>query len=108
MKYLLSSGRSSDSIEEYIIDLFRLYLQVWPNDIPGLSDIGFDFILSNVKRPDMLSEVSTRLGSLVDKLRGKFSNVDITIDQIELLSESRVRVTLTVNNKNTEKIVIEV
>lgn len=108
MKYLLSTGRASDSIEEYIIDLFRLYLQVWPNDIPGLDDIGFDFILTNVKRPDLLGEVSMRLGSLVSKLRGKFNNVDITIDSIELIDETRIRVTLTVNNRNTEQIVIEV
>ena len=108
MKYLLSTGRASDSIEDYVIDLFRLYLQVWPSDIPGLSDIGFDFILTNIKRPDLLSEVSARLGSLVSKLRGKFSNVDISIDSIELIDETRIRVTLTVNNRNTEQIVIEV
>ena len=44
-KFLLSTGKTTDKIEYYVVDLFRLYLSVYPGDIPGASRIGFDFNL---------------------------------------------------------------
>ena len=43
-RYLLSTGASTTEIEKYVLDLFKLYIQIYPGDIPG-SNIGFNFIL---------------------------------------------------------------
>lgn len=108
-KYLLSTGLATDKIEEYIVDLFRLYLQVLPGDIPGLPQLGFNFILTNTKKADIQSTVSSRASVLVDKIQSRFGeSVKIIIDSIEVISENLVRITITVNNTLTEKIVIEV
>ena len=42
-KYLLSTGESTTRIERYILDLFKLNLQIYPGDIPG-SKLGFEFL----------------------------------------------------------------
>ena len=44
-KYLLSTGTATDRLEYYVLDLFRLYLKIYPGDIPGASGLGFDFNL---------------------------------------------------------------
>ena len=106
-KYLLSTGRSTDKIEEYVVDLFRLYLQIWPGDIPGDSSIGFDFILTDVKGIDLKREVATRVDKLISKIREKFNGgVTITVEEISFLSTSQVKVTLKVNNTLTENVII--
>ena len=108
-KYLLSTGRSTDKIEDYIVDLFRLYLQIWPGDIPGMPSLGFDFIMTDVRKANLLSEVTSRVNSLLNKIKEKFgSSVSIVLDNVELLDESKVRVTFTVNDNTTEKIDIEI
>ena len=107
-KYLLSTGLATDKLEEYIVDLFRLYLQIWPREIPGLPQLGFDFILTDVKKADLVSNVSSRLSSLITKIQDKFgASVTITLDSVEIIDETKVRVTITVNDKTTDKFIIE-
>ena len=107
-KYLLSTGLATDKLEEYIVDLFRLYLQIWPREIPGLPQLGFDFILTDVKKADLVSNVTSRLSSLITKIQDKFgASVTITLDSVEIIDETKVRVTITVNNKTTDKFIIE-
>lgn len=107
-KYLLSTGLATDKLEEYIVDLFRLYLQIWPREIPGLPQLGFDFILTDVKKADLVSNVTSRLSSLITKIQDKFgASVTITLDSVEIIDETKVRVTITVNDKTTDKFVIE-
>ena len=107
-KYLLSTGLATDKLEEYIVDLFRLYLQIWPREIPGLPQLGFDFILTDVKKADLVSNVTSRLSSLITKIQDKFgASVTITLDSVEIIDETKVMVTITVNDKTTDKFVIE-
>lgn len=107
-KYLLSTGLATDKLEEYIVDLFRLYLQIWPREIPGLPQLGFDFILTDVKKADLVSNVTSRLSSLITKIQDKFgASVTITLDSVEIIDETKVRVTITVNDKTTDKFIIE-
>ena len=49
-KYLLSTGLITDKVEIYVLDLFKLHLSVYPKDIPGINNIGFDFIITNTKK----------------------------------------------------------
>ena len=102
MKYLLSTGELTSKIENYILDLFKLNLYIYPNDIPN-SNIGFNFILGDVKKNELVSEIRTRISQLVEKLSNRFSGIRITLDSVELLSEDIARVTVTVNQE-TDKI----
>lgn len=107
-KYLLSTGLATDKIEDYIVDLFRLYLQIWPGEIPGFPQLGFDFILTDVKKADLVSNVTSRLSSLINKIQDKFGQgVKISLDSVEIIDETRVRVTITVNDTTTDKFDIE-
>ena len=53
MNYLLSTGQITNQVEYYIIDLFKLYLNIWPKDIPGASKIGFNFIFTNKNKREI-------------------------------------------------------
>lgn len=108
-KYLLSTGLATDKLEEYIVDLFRLYLQIWPGEIPGLPQLGFDFILTDVKKSDLVNDVTSRLSTLITKIQDKFgAAVKITLDSVEIIDASRVRATITVNDNTTDKFIIEI
>lgn len=108
-KYLLSTGIATDKFDEYVVDLFRLYLQVWPGEIPGMPKLGFDFILTDVRKPDLKETVSSRLSTLANTLEERLgSNVSIRIDDISIVSESKVKITITVNNTTTSDFEVEV
>ena len=98
MKYLLSTGESTSLPEYYIIDLFRLHLSIFPGDIPGASQAGFNFILTDTKKSEVVSEIRGRINSLISKIKGKFnSNPDIKIVSLDLIDETRVKLVLSVN-----------
>ena len=99
-KYLLSTGKSTTQIEKYILDLFKLNLKIWPGDIPGLPKVGFDFILTDTKKDEVVEEVRYRVKNLVDRLKERFTGqkIDIEISSIELIDSERVRVVINVND----------
>lgn len=101
MKYLLSSGDITNRLELYIIDLFRLNMQVYPDDIPW-SVIGFDFIMSNVKKPDVPAEIEYRVKKLLNRIQDRFTGVTIKLDSIEILDETLARVKFSVNLEPAE------
>ena len=107
-KYLLSTGIATDKIEDYIVDLFRLYLQIWPGEIPGLPQLGFDFILTDIKKADLVNNVTSRLSCLINIIQDKFgAAVTILLNSVEIINETRVQVTITVNDTTTDKFIIE-
>lgn len=110
MKYLLSTGLSTDKVEYYIIDLFKLYLNIWPKDIPNSPDIGFDFILTDVKKDELVNTVRSRVEGLINKIKGKFRNyrtLSIAIESIEIIDQTRIKVTINVNQVKSEEILID-
>lgn len=96
-KYLLSTGRSTVKIEKYILDLFKLNLKIFPGDIPN-SNIGFEFILNDIKGDELLDTIKSRVNTLVDKFRAKFSNINISVESVELLSKEQVRIKINVDD----------
>jgi hypothetical protein len=107
-KYLLSTGRVTTKFEEYIVDLFRLYLQIYPDDIPGASNIGFNFILTDVMKSDLPDEVLYRAQSLVNSIKNKFSQgIDISLESCELIDEKLAKIVVKVNKKYSEEITID-
>lgn len=94
-KYLLSTGVCTSKIEDYILDLFRLNLQVWPGDIPG-SNVGFDFIFSDTKKDMLQRDVKNRVESLVSRIQSQFGGIKIEVSGIDLIDETRVLITIDV------------
>lgn len=101
MKYLLSSGECTERLELYIIDLFKLNMQIYPEDIPW-SAIGFDFLMTNVSKPDVPSEIEYRVKKLLDRFQKRFGGVQISLESIEVLDETRARVIFNVSKERGE------
>jgi len=106
-KYLLSTGTATDRLEYYVLDLFKLYLKIYPGDIPGASGLGFDFNLAGVQKADLPSVISTKVSQLVRTIQGRFkSGVTITLDSVEIVSEEKAKIVVTVNRDVTDDIYI--
>lgn len=105
-KYLLSTGKSTTKIEDYILDLFKLNLLIYPNDIPN-SNVGFDFILGDVKKEDLQREVRNRVDSLVSRIQSQFKGTTMSVTGIDLIDETRVLITIDVKG-TTDTIVIDI
>lgn len=101
MQYLLSTGEITSRLEYYIIDLFKLNMQIYPDDIPW-SVIGFDFIMTDVKKPDVPGEIESRVKKLIDRFRDRFTGVTIELESIEILDEERAHVIFNVNKERGE------
>lgn len=102
-KFLLSTGRSSYRVEYFILDLFKIYLTVYPEDIPGADGIGFDFSLAGVKKEDLKNELTLRLASLISKFKNKFGDtVSIELSSIELIDETLANVSINVNSMSDD------
>lgn len=109
MKYLLSTGQSTSKIEYYIIDLFKLYLNIWPGDIPNNRNIGMDFILTDVKKDELIKTVENRVSKLVDKIKNKFTQtISITVESIEIIDEVSVKLIINVNQVKSDDILINI
>lgn len=109
MRYLLSTGQSTNLPEYYIIDLFRLYLKIYPNDIPGASQVGFDFIFTNVKKNEIVNEIRGRIDSLISKIKSKFpSNPNIQVVSLDLIDETRIKLVISVNQIQSEEIEVDI
>lgn len=103
MKFLLSSGRVTDKVEEYLIDLFKLYLTIYPGDIPGASEFGFDFNLIGVYKDALPGEIQSRALGLVNKVNSRFkSGVSLSLKSLEMIDETRVRMVVSAGEKDEE------
>lgn len=103
-KYLLSTGYSTDSVEKYILDLFRVYLITNIGDIPN-SSIGFNFTFTNVRKDELLVMIKSKLTGLINVFAKKFPNHKIDIESLDLINESLVKLTVNVNKiKDTYEI----
>lgn len=110
MKYLLSTGSSTDQVEYYILDLFKIAIQVYPGDIIGAPGIGFNFLFNDVKKDEIVSEIKSRVSQLANQIKNRFnsSRYNIEVTSIEILDETRVRITITVNENISDTITLDV
>ena len=108
MKYLLSSGKATDRLEYYVMDLFKIYLSVYPGDIAGSPDFGFDFSFSNTFRADLKETVMSKVNELVSVISSRFSEneVRISISSLEIIDESLAKLVVDVNKLQSEEIVV--
>jgi len=107
MKYLLSDNTVTTQVEYYVIDLFKLYLSVYPGDIPGASEIGFDFNLRGTFKVDLEDVVRTRISSLVTKFQSRFSgSLNFGLEECELVDDSLVRIVVSCGRVLSEEILV--
>lgn len=107
-KYLLSTGKTTTKVEEYIIDLFRLYLTIYPGDIPHYKKLGFDFLITDVTKDNLERDVKSKVESLISKIQNSLPNqkYKITISTLELIDEETVRLVIDVSGSKSEDIFI--
>lgn len=105
-KYLLSTGLVTDKVEYYIIDLFKLYLSIYPGDIPGFPGLGFDFIITNTMKDELKSEIKKRLENLIKKIN-KSASVEIKISEAYLVSEDTLKLIIEVNDVKSDEILVD-
>lgn len=98
MRYLLTNGSVTDKIEYYILDLFRLYFEVIPDEIPN-SSIGFNKIFTNVSKSSISSEIKSRITDLINDFKLKFSGTEISLTNVEMIDEQTFRVEISVNSE---------
>jgi hypothetical protein len=107
MKFLLSTGKSTDRVEVYVLDLFKLYLNIMPGDIPG-TDIGFDFVLTDTLKSNLVSEVKRRVNSIVKLIQSRFDEkkVQISVSSLEFINDEKLKLVVSVNKTTSEEIVV--
>jgi len=96
-KYLLSTGITTTKIEEYILDLFKLYLNVNPGDIPYLPEFGFNFTFAGIPKIELENKIKFRMEAFVKKISDSFPNNTIILEDIKLIDEETVKATVTVD-----------
>ena len=107
MKYLLSDNTVTTQVEYYVIDLFKLYLSVYPGDIPGARDIGFDFNLRGTFKADLANEVESRILRLVTKFQSKFSDtLTFKLEECVLIDETLVKVVVSCGKVLSDDILV--
>jgi hypothetical protein len=107
MRFLLSTGKSTDRVEVYVLDLFKLYLNIMPGDIPG-TDIGFDFVLTDTLKSNLVSEVKRRVNSIVKLIQSRFDEkkVQISVSSLEFINDEKLKLVVSVNKTTSEEIVV--
>lgn len=109
MNYLLSTGQITNQVEYYIIDLFKVHLNIWPKDIPGAPKIGFNFIFTDTKKKNLASEIRSRIDSLISKIKDKFTKtLDIKIVSLDLIDETKVKLVISVNQVESDDILVDI
>lgn len=106
-KYLLSTGITTDRVEYYIIDLLKLYLSVYPGDIPNADYIGFDFIITDTKKADLASDIRRRVDVLISKIQEKVSGVTVSLAELALINETTVKIIIDVNQVRSDEILVD-
>ena len=107
-RYLLSTGETTTKAEEYIIDLFRLYLGVYPGDIPHYKRLGFDFLLTSVTKENLKSDITLKVDQLIGKIQDILPNkkYNISINTLDLIDEETVKLVIDVDGTLSEDIFI--
>jgi len=106
MKYLLSDNTVTSQVEYYVIDLFKLYLSVYPGDIPGADKIGFDFNLRGTFKSNLEGEVKTRISNLVSKFQNRFSGLSFNLESCELINDTLVSVIVSCGRVRSDEITV--
>lgn len=108
VKYLLSTGVSTGKVEYYILDLFRIALQVAPSDIPHQTQIGFDFTLTDSTKDSLLTDLRFRTDSLVKNIKERFRGIQIGVQSIELYDETKAKLVITVSTDYSEEYYVDI
>lgn len=106
--FVLSDGRVTADIPEYVLDLFRLVLSVLPGDIPGLPDFGFDFRFAGVPSADLPEKVEFRAKALVEQIGKSFPTHSIELTDLEVIDSRTVRLEVTIDGSSSSSIYIDI
>lgn len=108
-RYLLSTGQITEKVEEYVIDLFNLYLVIYSKDIPHRNDLGSNFNLSGYFKDELPTKLEILVNDLISKIQDKVgSKVNIKKISLDLIDEEKAKLVISVNQLISEDIFIKV
>ena len=91
------------------MDLFRLYLCVYPGDVPGAPSFGFNFSLGNTFKADLRDAVLSKVNELITIISSRFNEkeVNISLNSLEIIDEELAKLVVNVNSLQSDDIVIK-
>lgn len=107
-KYVLSTGKVTERVEHYVLDLFNILLHVYPNDVPN-SSTGFDFYLGEVHKDEFPIKIQEKAERLVNSVRELVPvNLNIELTGVDIISYSKVRINVRIDEEIEESIDVEI
>lgn len=98
-KLVLSTGEITGRVEKYVMDLFQIHLRIYEGDVP-FNNIGFDFLLGDVKKDELLGVIQSKAIDLCRKVSSLSpQGVKINLESVSLLSEDRAVLSIRVNDE---------
>lgn len=108
-RYLLSNGTLTTKPEVYVADLIKLNMGIFPKDIPGMPNTGFNSVLSNLKKDEAVSAIRNRIDELILNINNKLHDkYKIELVSIYLVDETRIHLVVSVNQVLSDNIVIDI
>ncbi len=102
-KYLLSTGKTTRRPEEYIIDLFKLHMKIYPGDVPGVYDFGYDFNQAGIYKSELPQTLRRSVENLVSKINSRFQRgVTLELISLEIMDETKAKVVVSAGNISDE------
>lgn len=96
MKYLLSTGLTTNNKLDYVKDLIRLHLLIRINEIPYW-DGGSNELIPSIIESEIESNINSIINSIITLITSKFTDISMSLDSITI-SGTKVTITLTINN----------
>lgn len=96
MKYLLSSGATTENPVSYIKDIIKMNMLLLPDEIPYFKG-GSNELIQDILEVNLVSHITTEVNKIISRIKSSFSDVSISLDSI-VRSESIVTVKIRIDN----------
>lgn len=99
IKYLLSTGKTTDDKVEYLEDLFRLHFSIHPKDIPGAGWIGVRLNISGFRKSDIIPTIKSEISTFLSKTAERLKLQKVELSNLEVIDETLVTVSISVADR---------
>lgn len=99
MKYLLSSGKSTSNVLDYVRDLIRLQLYIRKDEIPYYKG-GSDEFISSIDMDSVQDDIKLIVNDIINYISSRVTDVDIVINSIGMVS-NKINIDLSINGNDS-------
>lgn len=83
MRYLLSSGLTTENPVTYIKDIIKVNMLLLPNEIPYYSG-GTKELISDILEVNLVSHISEEVKTIVNRVQDSFSDIKVQLDSVNI------------------------